>query len=454
MISCDGLVVGRSFRKKPYTTSNAHRLWPGIKDDPSVGYRVHGNTEQELPDTDVSSLSSNRFPAGSQTSNRKDSERIYILGLGHYGTLVAHAIAGLPNRPSVTLLLHTMTKLHQWESNDRCTEVLRNKTGEKRRDYSVELLRPDNSTEAAELPGAPNHKDVAEPEIIYQVILSVKPQFTLYALSKITDRLTKDSTILFLQNGMGMVDEVNEKIFPDERTRPTYMVATISHEVATTPLNPFSVNHSNMGTTALGILPRGSMHQVRTVGGLNKVASSALHILRTLTRIPELAAVGFIPTDILQWQLEQVAIKAIIYPLTTLLNCRRGEIFDETHLIRTTRLLLAEISLVIRSLPELQGVANVTMRFSPDRLEAIIRNVCSRSSDETSPMFLDVKDGRVTSINYLNGYIVRRGEELGLRCTMNYLVIQMVQGKGILQRRRDSNELPFQQGQRPYDEVS
>ena len=445
--------MGRFFWKKLYTTSNSYRnsyrLWQGREetdeDEESVSYRPPKITEQDASDT-----SSNQFQEDPQTSNRKDSERIYIQGLGHYGTLVAHAIAGLPHRPPITLLLHTAT-FHQWERNDRCTEVLYNKTGEKRRDYEIELLRPDWSTEEAVLPDAPNYQgDGTESNIILQLILSVRPQYTLFALSEVAHRLTHDSTVLFLQNGMGMVDEVNEKIFPDEKTRPTYVVASISHQVDSRPPNPFSVNHTGMGTTALGILPRRSMHRFRTVGGLDKVAFSARHLLRTLTRIPELAAVGFIPTDMLQWQLEQLAIAAIIGPLTTLVNCRRGEIFDVVHLIRTTRLLLSEISLVIRSLPELQGIANVTKRFSPDRLEALIRNICDRSPNEITTMLQDVRDGRLTSIEYLNGYIVRRGEELGLRCTMNYLLIQMIHGKGILQRHWDERELPLQ-SRRPPD---
>lgn len=451
---CGGRALGRFSWKQPYTTSNLHQGWPGSLNDQSSNHSAPKIGEQEVRDTETPLINPNHIQEGLQTSNQEDPERICVLGVGRYGTLFAHAIAGLPNRPPISLLLHSKAKLHEWEDNDCCTKVLYDKVGEERRNYKVELLPPGPLLKG----GLPREGDQfgypTEPNTIHQLILSVKPQFAVYALSSIADRLTQDSTILFLQNGMGVVEEVNRQMFPEEMTRPTYMVATISHQVAMIDSNPFGLNLMGMGSTALGFLPRHSMHQQRTVGRLGQVAPSARYLLRTLTRIPELAAVGFIPTDILQLQLEQLAINAIIEPLTALLECCRGEIFHERPIIRTTRLLLAEISLVIRSLPELQGVANVTMRFSPDRLEALARMFCRLTPKETSLTLQEVRAGRLSSLDYLNGYIVRRGEELGLRCTLNYLLMQMVHGKGAMQRTRNIGDLPLQREDLSYDEIS
>ena len=273
-------------------------------------------------------------------------------------------------------------------------------------------------------------------EPIYSLIVSVKAPETAKALQSVAHRLTRHSTILFLQNGIGMVEEVNKKVFPDEETRPNYVVGVISHGVYSR--GPFSVVHAGMGTTAIGLLPR-RPGQLQTDG----FTPSAGYLLRTMTRTPVLAAVSFPPTDLLQLQLEKLAVNAIINPLTVMFNCRNGEILHNASISRVMRLLLAEISLVIRSLPELQNVPNVKMRFAPDRLEAQVVSIAARTAGNLSSMQQDAQAGKVTEIDYITGYIVRRGEELGIKCVMNYMLLHMVNGKSFTVKKHDADLLPM-----------
>lgn len=389
------------------------------------------------------------------------SQRIYILGAGNLGKFVAHAIAGIPKRPPLTLLFRSHAMLKAWEESDRSIEVVTDGMGEKRGDFKVEVLTsPERDLSSIPVSGLAdefamprsaslneNHQidSLAVPGIIYQVILSVKAPMTVQALSGIADRLTHDSTILFLQNGVGMVDEVNEKLFPNEATRPNYIVGVITHGVNSTPAKAFSVVHAGSGTMALGILPRRSMLQPRTFAdAITYVAPSARYLLRTLTRTAELAAVGFAPTDILQLQTEKLAVNAVINPLTVMFDCKNGELLCSLDITRVIRLLLAEISLVLRSLPELQGVPNVTMRFSPERLESMVSTISDTTAGNISSMLQDVRAARVTEIDYLNGYIVRRGEEMGIKCVMNYMLMQMVKSKGWIARKRLEEYVPMQ----------
>ena len=166
-------------------------------------------------------------------------------------------------------------------------------------------------------------------------------------------------------------------------------------------------------------------------------------MLRTLCRAPVLAAVSIPPIELLQAQLEKLAVNAIINPITALVDTRNGGILYNFALNRTMRLLLAEISLVIRSLPELKSIPNVNTRFSSGKLEAMVIAVANKTSQNISSMLADVREGRRTEIEYINGYIVRRGEEIGIKCFMNYLVVQLVKGKRQLIDRERSEELPL-----------
>jgi 2-dehydropantoate 2-reductase len=96
------------------------------------------------------------------------------------------------------------------------------------------------------------------------------------------------------------------------------------------------------------------------------------------------------------------------------------------------RLLLAEASHVIQSLPELRDDPEIASRFSTQNLETIVLDVAEKTAQNTSSMLQDVRAGRATEIDYINGYIVKRGKEQGVECNMNEKLIQLVkEGKVI-----------------------
>ncbi|MCJ1248618.1 hypothetical protein MMC30_005836 [Trapelia coarctata] len=364
------------------------------------------------------------------------SRRIYMLGLGKVGKFVAHSLAGIPNRPPITLLFHNQSLFRIWDRHGRAMELQQHGTSEKREGFDVSLA------ESAEHEAQLGRE---EGETIYNLIVSVKGHATVAALSTITHRLTSESTILFLQNGMGIIQEVNEKVFPDADTRPSYMVGLSSYRLHSE--GQFAISKHGVGTMALGSLsgspplsadPSDSMQRSG-----NKVTPSTRYLLRTITRTPVLAAMGLAPIDLFQLQLERLVVHSIIDPLTVMFDCKNGELLDNRAITRVMRLLLLESSLVIRSLPELQNLPNLNLRFSPAKLEYQVVSIARTTASNESSMVRDMKEGRETEIEYLSGYIVRRGEELGIQCAMNYMLMQMVKGKDRLGMKREAGLVPL-----------
>ena len=177
------------------------------------------------------------------------------------------------------------------------------------------------------------------------------------------------------------------------------------------------------------------------------------YLLRTLLRTPILCATGFSPPDLLQLQLEKLAVNCVINPLTVLLDGRNGSILYNYSLTRVMRLILAEISLVIRSLPELQYIPNVQQRFDPGRLETLVVGVANRTRDNISSMLADVRRGEHTEIDYINGWVVKKGEELGIKCFMNYMLMHLVKGKKQFLSLELGEVVPFVEGRRNEGEV-
>jgi 2-dehydropantoate 2-reductase len=398
-----------------------------------------------------------------ECENRRLSGRIHILGLGNVGTFVAHSLASRPSPPPITLLMHHAEMYSSWLARKKCLAINSNGLDDIKTGFDVSVLQDQtwrsipswsekNKTSAAKqsISGMTARQEAEElltnsaedDEPIESLIVCVKAPVTALALGSVHHRLTPNSTVLFLQNGMGTIEEVNEKIFPDPEQRPHYMLGIISHGLAQRK-DHFHVTHTGVGTTILGpVLPQNS-GPLASNAEEPDWAPSTKYLLRTLTLTPPLVAVAEPPSSILLYQLEKLAMNSIINPLTALMDCQNGELLYNYSFTRVMRLLLFEISSVICSLPELQGIPGIESRFSPERLRWMVTQLANKTAKNYSSMLQDVRAGKPTEIEYLNGYIVRRGEELGIKCVVNYMIKHQVLAKQQISKQREYATIPF-----------
>lgn len=416
--------------------------------------------------------------------------RIHIMGVQNVGSFIAHALGGILNPPPITLIFARWEKLNAWNESKQRLTLITDDDVEVCDGFDAEIAIPRiryhgqevglNTGESSENLSEGEHNSPAQTlpgestDPISSLIICSKAPHVLQGLSAVKHRLHKDSVILFMQNGMGTIAEVNREIFPDPATRPRYMVGVNSHGIYSSLSDPFTTVHNGFGTISVGILPH-ERERDPNEPYLPSIAFKATtsipiepkfpaeinpeyppptsahfrwtpndrYLLRTLLRTPVLAAASYSPPDMLQRQLDQLAVNCIIHPLTVMLDARNGAILNNYALTRTLRLLLAEISLVIRSLPELQYIPNVDQRFDPGRLETIVVAVAYKTRDNISTMLAETREGRQSDIDYLNGWIVQRGEELGIKCFMNYMMVQLVKGKRQNNMRETSEGVPL-----------
>jgi 2-dehydropantoate 2-reductase len=137
--------------------------------------------------------------------------------------------------------------------------------------------------------------------------------------------------------------------------------------------------------------------------------SMQFDLVQAILRAPILDARIFSADELIQLQIEKLVVNAMINPLTVIFNRRNGELFTNSKILALMRLLLQEAGNVIRSLPELYDDLATSQRFSKARLESIVLDVAQKTSKNTSSMLQDVKAGRQTEIDYINGYVVSGG---------------------------------------------
>lgn len=328
-----------------------------------------------------------------------NSGRIHVLGLGNLGRLFAHQLAIQPNPPPITLLFHRPGLLEEWETAGKKVEITTEGVVSSSSNYDVELV--------------PQEQD----GIIENLIVATKTLHTVKALESIKTRLRYNSTVLFTQNGMGTVEEVTSVVFPIPSKRPNYLQSITSHGVYS--LGAFRSIHAGLANVTIGRAVLPGQRDDRN-------PSKSKYLIDRIVHSPGLAAKEVDHQELVRLQLEKLVVNAMINPLTVIFNCKNGELFNRGSIVHLMRLLLAEASQVIQSLPELRDDPETVSRFSTQNLETIVLDVAGKTAKNTSSMLQDVRAGRATEIDCINGYIVKRGNEQGVDCKINERLIQLV----------------------------
>ena len=349
----------------------------------------------------------------SPVSNSSEPTRIHILGLGNLGRLYAHALANLPCPPPITLLLHRSSLLQEWEDAGHQISITTNGILNSNGHFSVEDISA--GAQAAS-------SSSAKKPMISNLIVATKTLNVVSALELVKGRLNEESTLLFTQNGMGSLEEVDQHVFgatniPSNK-RPTYLTSVTSHGVY--HLSPFSSVHAGLASVAIG--------QARQSPPPDH-PENAQYLIDQIVQSPILNAVECPSKELLYLQLEKLVVNAIINPLTALLHCKNGDLFiNNGPVLNLMRLLLQEASQVIQHLPEIRSSEYPVLekRFSTRALEAKVLDVAAKTAQNTSSMLQDVRARRETEIEYINGWIVRKGRELGVCVERNEKVVGMM----------------------------
>ncbi|KAF3006097.1 2-dehydropantoate 2-reductase (Ketopantoate reductase) (KPA reductase) (KPR) [Penicillium rubens] len=341
------------------------------------------------------------------------AQTTHIIGLGSIGSFVAHSLRSLPNPPSVTLLVHRSNLYEELASKGWKLGLRLGENGDLQEEgeFDAEMLGESSDSHP-----------------IYNLIVAVKASATVSALEPIRHRLGSHSTICLFQNGLGQVEDLNKRMFPDISTRPTYIFGIMRHGVYLRSSTEVVLASSN-GCAALGIVGNEEF---------SSRPSQPQFLLDVLLKSPVLRCEKMEWPHLLREQLLKLAANCVLNPLTALLDVRNGDIKDNRDLWPLHCRLLKEISMVYGKLPELQNLPRDLAHFSVELLENVLLDTINKTARNSSSMREDIRKGRETEIEYINGWIVRRGRELGIDCVANESITQLVLAKSH-QDGRDKN---------------
>lgn len=294
--------------------------------------------------------------------------RWHILGVGAIGSLFA-------------------SSLHQAGIS---TILLRRDTSPQNQTQDIKLDWG-GSTASNSFPTSKN----SDSEPVSHLLITTKAYDVHSALAEVAHRLTAESHVVILVNGMGFMEGI----------RSDY------------PLLEFT-----LGTTTEGVYPIAPGHFCHAGKGLTRLGQTER------TKPPgwysawsrmDLATVWEPNIEEAMWQ--KLCVNCAINPLTALHQCKNGELAKRPALARLVEQLCEEIACVSMA----AGFKNTSANIHRWVIEIITATANNRSS-----MLQDLQAGRRTEIDYISGYFIRRATQLRIAVPVTIEMFEGVKMQG------------------------
>ncbi|MDQ8736844.1 2-dehydropantoate 2-reductase [Paenibacillus sp. LHD-38] len=237
------------------------------------------------------------------------------------------------------------------------------------------------------------------------LVLAVKQTDVDELLLELLDQLAACSNdehtpIICLQNGIGHLDRIKSKL----PNNPLFAAVTTE---GAKRLDARSVEHTGRGELWLGEWAGNERNPDNTQDISLKMLVSTLQSAGFAT---------FLSNDMENRIYYKLLINAIINPLTALFDVENGELPLHPSRKKLMRALYAESEFIL----ERAGMA-----LQQDGWQLVL-DVCRNTSRNISSMLSDIRAGRATEIDAINGGVVMLAEKFGLQAPLNQAVIEFV----------------------------
>ena len=188
---------------------------------------------------------------------------------------------------------------------------------------------------------------------------------------------------------------------------------------------PFSIIPTGRGQITLGPV----VDDLASDPTRNSSHSPDNFLIQGLVQTEDPTSTVVTPAELRRAQLLKLVANAVINPLTVVLNCRNAQLLDHASVRHLIQALVKEAGPVIRSLlPPSQSADGESemAAFSDEELLEYVLMVIRKTGPNTSSMLQDVRNGKKTEIDYINGFIAAEGARKGISCLSHAALVEMV----------------------------
>lgn len=242
-------------------------------------------------------------------------------------------------------------------------------------------VRPRAASDARQLP---------QPDL---VVLGVKAYDLDGVMDQIEPMLTEKTVILTLQNGIDTEDRLIARI---NRDCVVGGVAYIYSKIA----EPGVIDHYKKGAVAIGELMGYESERLLKIRDIFASAGIPCQLVKDIRRS--------------KW--EKMCWNCVFNPITVLIDDHVAKALDHPEMTGVIRQIVGEVAAV---------AATLKVPLPLDMPERVVKATQEIRDIHTS-MYDDWKAGRRTEIDYLNGFVVKKGRELGIPTPVNEALTAMI----------------------------
>ncbi len=251
-------------------------------------------------------------------------------------------------------------------------------------------IRSATGTFTVHPPAASDPRELPTPDLI---VLSVKAYDLDEVMAQLDPVLTDRTVILTLQNGVDTEDRLIARL---NRDCVVGGVAFIYSKIAA----PGVIDHFKKGAVAIGELMGHKSPRVLAIADVFKQAGIPCQLT----------------DDVRKSKWEKMCWNCVFNPLTVIVDDKVAKTLEHPEMLRVIHQIVEEVASV---------AAAVKVPLPSDMAEKVVRWTQEIRDIHTS-MYDDWKAGRPTEIDYLNGYVVRTGRELGIPTPVNEALTAMI----------------------------
>ncbi len=298
---------------------------------------------------------------------------IAIIGVGAVGSLLAY----MARRARPTVIYRSRI----YGEAIRCFGGIAVQVGDE--DHVVEV----DHYMVGDAPG--NHYDY--------VFMAVKAYDTRSAVDEALRIVRSDGVVVVVQNGIGGLELVEEAT---KNRKPRVSVAGGVLTYGATRIRAGIARVTGVGELIIGYRGRKPDERLRRIAGF----------LEGNVRIVE---------DIEPYRWLKLIVNAVINPLTTLLNAPNRVVVEVEEAWKIAEIIVDEALALTNKL----GI-----KLPVDDVLGYVRRVAEATGDNISSMLQDIRAGRKTEVDHINGAIARLARENNIEAPVNNLLTLLVKG--------------------------
>jgi 2-dehydropantoate 2-reductase len=239
----------------------------------------------------------------------------------------------------------------------------------------------------------PNTSAITKPNEFDILILPVKAYQVMSVLQQLKPFIQPNHIIMLLHNGMGTVEQVKENLPNNPLIAATTSYGALKHDANT-------LLETGLGQTHLG-----------WEGTVDSMLKQSIEPI-----LSELLPPSTWHQDIGLALWKKLAINAVINPLTAIHNLKNGELVDIKYNSNISNICF-EISKVMRALD---------YSIESNELVTNVQQVITATANNYSSMHQDIKFKRRTEIEFINGYVTSKANELGIKVPHNQHLLEQI----------------------------